>query len=186
MVHTVKIKDSGWYVSVCGLRDVQIDDVDELLERARRASPDNVFQVFDADKVAGWRHLFFAAVNAVKSHDGGSAISRNLAVEVMLYASCHDQISRAFEVMGVSQGRFNVALLVLSKSPKEAEIAYKRISEVLGAVDDSVLEVSAEKLGLIKSTFGVSNLELEAVGGPTEDALTRLIIEIGALLKVRR
>ncbi|HUS77584.1 MAG TPA: KEOPS complex subunit Cgi121 [Patescibacteria group bacterium] len=186
MVHTAKIKGSDWHVSVGGLRDVQIDDVDELLGRARRASPDSIFQVFDADKVAGWRHLFFAAVNAVKSHDSGSAISRNLVVEVMLYASCKDQISRAFEVMGVSQGRSNVALLVLSESPKEAEIAYKRISEVLGADDDSVLEVSAEKRGLIKSTFGISNLELEAVGGPTEDALTRLIIEIGALLKVRR
>ena len=80
----------------------------------------------------------------------------------------------------------NVALLVFAESRVEAEGALTGISSVIGVPDDSVLEVSGEKRVELKSVFGVSDAELGAVRGPAEEALTKLIVERGALLPLRR
>jgi len=186
MVHTAELQGANWFVSIGGFRDVSVGDVDSFISRVREALPDVRFQVFDADRVAGWRHLFFAAVNAVEAFEGGRGISRSLEVEVLLYASCRDQISQAFEIVGVSERTARVALLVLGESREEAEGAFTDVSGVIGVPDDSVLEVSRGKWDELKTVFGVSDNELGAVRGPAEEALTKLIVERGALLPLRR
>ena len=186
MVHTAGIKGSGWSVAVGGFRDAPVGDVDELLSRVGEAAGQSVFQLFDADKVAGWRHLFFAAVNAVKAFEAGTAISRGLAMEALLYASCVDQISQALDVTGVSPSTERVALLVMSEGREGAAEAFERISGVLGRVDDVVLRVDGGKLEALKGVFGISDRELEAVGSSAEEALTWLIVERGALLPLRK
>ncbi len=186
MVHTAEVQGANWFVSIGGFREVYLGDVDSFILRIREALPDVRFQVFDADRVAGWRHLFFVAVNAVGAFEGGRGISRSLEVEALLYASCRDQISRAFEVVGVSERTARVALLVFAESRLEAEGAFTDVSGVIGVPDDSVLEVSREKWDELKSVFGVSDKELGAVRGPAEEALTKLIVERGALLPLRR
>ncbi len=186
MVHTAELQGANWFVSIGGFRDVSVGDVDSFISRVREVLPDIRFQAFDADRVAGWRHLFFAAVNAVGAFEGGRGISRSLEVEALLYASCRDQISQAFEIVGVSERTVNVALLVFAESRVEAEGALTGISSVIGVPDDSVLDVSGEKWDELKSVFGVSDAELGAVRGPAEEALTKLIVERGALLPLRR
>ncbi len=186
MVHTAEVQGADWFVSIGGFRDVSVGDVDSFISRVREVIPDVRFQVFDADRVAGWRHLFFAAVNAVEAFEGGRGISRSLEVEVLLYASCSDQISQAFEVVGVSDRTMRGALLVLGESPEETEEAFTDVSGVIGVQDDSVLEVSGAKWDELKTVFGVSDAELGAVRGPAEEALTKLIVERGALLPLRR
>ena len=95
-VYTNSIGDSEWNVSIAGVKDVQFNDIDELIGKVRKVSSDHPFQLFNAEKVAGWKHLYFAAINAVKTFETGSAISKSLDVEIMLYAACLDQISKAF------------------------------------------------------------------------------------------
>jgi tRNA threonylcarbamoyladenosine modification (KEOPS) complex Cgi121 subunit len=187
MVRTAGVKGSDWAVSIGGFRDASIDDIDDFLERMGEAVAPASFQVFDADRVAGWEHLFFAVVNAVKAHEAGTAISRSLAIEVLLYVSCQDQISRALDLVGVTPSTERVALLVLADGKKEAaEKTFGHASMALGRDDDSVLGLDAEKCMRIKETFGVSDSEIEAVGGSELDALTRLLVERGALLPLRR
>jgi tRNA threonylcarbamoyladenosine modification (KEOPS) complex Cgi121 subunit len=186
MVRTSGIKGSNYAASIGGFRGVHVGDLEAFLSRVGRAVEPVVFQVFDADMVAGWGHLFFAAVNAVKSFESGSAISRSLSIESLLHASCQDQISRAFEVMGVSKDTERVALLVLAEGPGATEEAYERVADSVGEADDSVLEVSGEKVRSIMDAFGISDAELEAVGGPLEEALGRAAVERGALLRLRR
>lgn len=186
MVHFAGIKGSGWFAAIGGFKGGNWEDVEELLYMARDEAQGTTFQLFDADRVAGWRHLYFAAVNAVGASEKGTLISRSLAIEALLYASCQDQISRAFEVMGLSPKTKRIALLVLAQDPEEAIQAFERISRVLREEDDSALMIDAGKFGEIKETFGVSDLELEAVGGPREEALTKLVVERGALLPIRR
>jgi len=186
MVHTSGVKGSNLVVSVGGFSGVSVDNVDSFISLIKEMLPSVRFQVFDADRVAGWRHLFFAAVNAVGAFEGGRGISRSLEVEALLYASCRDQISQAFEVVGVSDRTVNVALLVFAESRLEAEGAFTGTSSVIGVPDDSVLDVSGEKWDELKSVFGVSDKELGAVRGPAKEALTKLIVERGALLPLRR
>ncbi len=186
MVHTSGVKGSNLVVSVGGFSGVSVDNVDSFISLIKEMLPSVRFQVFDADRVAGWRHLFFAAVNAVGAFEGGRGISRSLEVEALLYASCRDQISQAFEVVGVSDRTVNVALLVFAESRLEAEGVFTDVSGVIGVPDDSVLDVSGEKWDQLKSVFGVSDAELGAVREPAEEALTKLIVERGALLPLRR
>jgi tRNA threonylcarbamoyladenosine modification (KEOPS) complex Cgi121 subunit len=186
MVHTEEIEGSEWFVSIGGFREISVADVDDLLSSVRGATKPALFQLFDADRVAGWRHLYYAAVNAVKAFDGGTAVSRSLEMEVLLYASCQDQISQAFEVIGISPTTERVGLVVLARDADEAGEAFARISGVLGRADESVLEMDEAKFEGVKSVFGVSDIELEAVGGPRKEALTWLVVERGALLPLRR
>ena len=186
MSRTAGVKGSDWAVAIGGFRGASIGDIDGFLERMGEAVAPALFQVFDADRIAGWEHLFFAAVNAVKAHEAGAAISRSLAIEVLLYASCQDQISRALDVVGVTPSTERVALVVLADGEEVAEGALGRASVALGGGDDSVLGLDEEKFVRIKEAFGVSDSELEAVGGSELDALTRLLVERGALLALRR
>ncbi|UCD45479.1 MAG: hypothetical protein JSV27_03025 [Candidatus Bathyarchaeota archaeon] len=186
MVHVAEIKGSDWSVAIGGFRDAPVSDVDELLSKVGEAAGQSVFQLFDADKVAGWRHLFFAAVNAVKAFEAGTTVSRGLAMEVLLYASCVDQISQALDVTGVSSSTERVAILVMSENRGGLLEAFKQVSGVLGRADDDVLRVDGVKLEALKGVFGISDREIEAVGSPVEDALTWLIVERGALLPLRK
>ncbi|MCW3991139.1 MAG: KEOPS complex subunit Cgi121 [Candidatus Bathyarchaeota archaeon] len=186
MVHTVGTKGTGWAVCIGGFHGVVVDDVDELLTRVAEAASPHIFQLFDADRVAGWEHLYFAAVNAVKAFQTGAAVSKSLTVEVLLYASCQDQIHRAFSILGLSPSTERVALLVMADDSEAAERAFDEASGPLGAADDSVLGVDDEKLEELMSVYSVADLELEAVGGPRGEALALALIERGALLPARR
>jgi tRNA threonylcarbamoyladenosine modification (KEOPS) complex Cgi121 subunit len=186
MVRISTIKGSDMAVSIGGFRGVTVNDIDELLSSLSRATVPAVFQIFDATRIAGWRHLYMAAVNAVGAFESGSPISRGLGIEVLLYASCQDQISRALEVVGVGPDTEEMALVVLRDGPGETEAAFERAVDILGEADDSVLEMDETKLLEITKVFGISENELEAVGGNRDNALTSLLVEKGALLPLRR
>jgi len=186
MVRTSTIKGSDKAVSIGGFRDVTVNDVDELLSSLSKATSPAVFQIFDSTRIAGWMHLYMAAVNAVGAFESGSPISRGLGIEVLLYASCQNQISRALDVVGVYPDTEKLALVVLRDSHDEAEATFKRAADILGEADDSVLELDEIKLREITKVFGVSERELEAVGGKRDNALTSLLVEKGALLSLRR
>jgi tRNA threonylcarbamoyladenosine modification (KEOPS) complex Cgi121 subunit len=186
MVRTSTIKGSDNAVSIGGFRGVTVNDVDELLSSLSRAISPAVFQIFDATRIAGWRHLYMAAVNAVGAFESGSSISRSLGIEVLLYSSCQDQISRALYVVGVGPDTVNLGLVVLKDGLDEAEAAFAKAANILGEADDSVIELDKKKIREIVEIFGVSANELEAVGGERDEALTSLLVEKGALLPLRR
>lgn len=186
MTYRARIRDSGWYLLIGGFRDVQVNDAGSLLRRVGEAAAPCTFQLFDADRVAGWEHLYMAAVNADRAFKTGSALSRSLAMEILLYASCRDQISEALGVLGVTRSTRNIALLVMFPERDEAQGCFERASRLLGAEDDSVLSVGEEKLRILMDVYGVTGEELDAVGGNPYEALTSLVIERGALLAVHR
>ena len=186
MVKTSSIKGSDKAVSIGGFRGVTVNDVDELLGDLSTAISPAVFQIFDTARIAGWRHLYMAAVNAVGAFESRSSISRGLGIEVLLYASCRDQISRALDVVGVGPDTEKLALVVLMDGPGEAEAAFEKAADILGEADDSVLGLDEAKFREVAKVFGVSENALEAVGGERDEVLTSLLVEKGALLPLRR
>jgi len=181
MLHIAAVKDSNWIIAVCGVKDVEFSDVDTLLLKTRSIAGRTKFQLFNADFISGWKHLYFAAVNAINAFNSGTGISRSLALETLLYASCQNQISSAFSVLGIKPGDRNVAVLVLGKHKNELSNVLSAITDLLGAEDDEVLEISDVKQSVLKKVYGVSEEELASV--QRDDALSWLIIERGALLR---
>lgn len=186
MVHCRAINGSEWFVCIGGFRCAAISDVDAFLERLKTVASSSIVQVLDARHVAGWEHLFFAAVNAVKALDSKRGLAKNLGIETLLYASCQDQISTAFQILGVSPETEELALIVFSKDERDAESSFKKAADFIGLEEDRVLEVTEDKLETLKRVFGISDLELETRGRESHEALTSLIIERGALLAARR
>lgn len=186
MVYTILIDGSEWIVSIAGVKDVQVKDIDEILEKVRKVSADHPFQLFNAEKVAGWKHLYYASINAVNAFQFGSAISNSLDVEILLYAACLDQISKAFRKIGISSESSDITILCLGKSPITTMKNVKNIIEVLGEPDDSILEVNQTKFESLMEAFEISQQAIETVGGDKYVALTKLITEKGALLSLHR
>lgn len=186
MVHRASVKDSPWHIYIGGFRTKSIGDVDTLIKEVGETTSPHIAQLFDADRVAGWEHLYLAAANAVRAFQSGYNIARSLAVEILLYVSCRDQIVEAIELVGISPETERIALLILTEDEEEGLKAYERASKLLGEEDDFILQVNERKMRRLMELYSISEEELEAVGEPRARALTLLLVERGALIPALR
>jgi tRNA threonylcarbamoyladenosine modification (KEOPS) complex Cgi121 subunit len=181
-----KTEEPNEHITIVGFRNVQIADINAFLEHFRQEKMEASVQFFDAKHVAGPQHLYFAALNALNAFEKKINISNNLAVEALLYASAQRQIKKAVKMLGIKQDSSEVAALIITEN-RHRKSDYLRLvtKAVLGELDDSVLELTAKKIGNIKNLFRISELEFEAKlekEGLEKEALTDLVIERMALL----
>lgn len=177
------------YIAIAGFRDVNISDVDYFLNLVRKKLGKVRFQFFDAKIIAGWQHLYFASLNALKAFQNRTNISKNLAVECLLYASAQRQITTALSLIGIRQNSPKIAVLLIANEESTVEKSLAEVSRLIpGKHDDSVLDLANEKTAFIRRLFGISDTELatKLEKGKEEDALTDLVIEHVALLVTRR
>ena len=179
----------GKNVIITGLREVKIKDFQALFEHIQERIKGSNVQFFDARLIAGWEHLYFATFNALRAFEAGLNISRNPAIEALLYVSGQHQIKKAMETLGIKPDTSEIAVLIISETKMGAEEALKIVSDLLkGKICDDVLRLTEEKMESIKTVFNISDLELEAAsrGESLGSALTDLVIEHVALLAVKR
>jgi len=178
----------GRHLIVEGFRRVKFDNIETFFDQIRSETKGCHVQLFDARLIGGFDHLYFSVLNALKAHDSGTGISRNLAVETLLYVSGQHQIGRAIELMGLKPGLSEVAVLVISDTQQEAVKALDRIADLLrGERCEDVIELTDEKIELIKAAFDLTDLEIEATLRESEkEAVTNLLIERAALLATQR
>lgn len=140
-----------------------------------------------ADRIAGTEHLSFATRNAVKAFGRKYKRSRSLAMEILLYASCQRQISKAIVLLGVNPSTSQVAVAALSTRIGVLVDLQEVLQKMLGGkMDDGVLEIRTErKLSELKKVFGILDRELEASrleGEEDAEVVKRLVVERSALL----
>jgi tRNA threonylcarbamoyladenosine modification (KEOPS) complex Cgi121 subunit len=180
------IEEDEKYVETSGFRNVKIEDAEEFFEAICREKQQNtVVQFFNAELVATWQHLYFAALNALTAFRNKSNISRNLAMEIMLYASAQRQIRKAIALIGVKRDSANVAVVIIGESSNSVKTVLSAVSKIIGAEpDEKVLELSKGKMQRIRKAFDISERELETImkKNDTEQALVNLAIERMALL----
>ena len=156
-----------------------INDLDDFLAEIEAISEATgaTVQCFDADYVAGDRHLRRAVELAARAREQGTAVAREPAVEILLYAAGRRQINQALE-MGVSEGDADVVSVVTGGDEAAAE---QQMRELLGATDagDGVPPGDADT---IKTFFDIGDREVEVVDGELED----IVIERVALLDVEK
>jgi len=179
----IEKKIMGWHVIFAGFRNVKISDPKALLDKVREASAAHI-QIFDADMIAGFNHIYFSVLNALNAFNSGNRISENLAVEALLYASGQHQIRKAIEMLGVKSSSTRILVVVLSKIKDDALQAMHRVSEIVeGEQSDDVVEITDEKFEALKAAFEISDAELEAtLRKSRNEALTSVLIERSALL----
>ena len=185
-----KIEEFSKWVAITGFRTEKLDDTDELVKDIRRKVRDVHIQFFDASLIAGWEHLYFATLNALKSFKDKMNISKSLSVETLLFASAQRQIKKAVELLGINSSPSQIIILVIADTEKRAKESLEIVSELFpGERDDGVIELSSEKFEYIKTLFGITNLELNSklINKEHEmQALIDLVIEHVALLAINR
>ena len=184
MSNIYEISGSGLRLTITGARDVKVNDIHGTIEMLDELAEGVKYQLFDAGKVAGPNHIYYAATNADYAMGNGINISNNLNVETLLYAACENQINKAIEFLGVSKTTETLAVAIFSK--KDENRLAEDIATHLGTVDDSVLEITSEKYESIKGLYEITEIAIETVGSDRNEALTNLIAEKGALLSLRR
>ena len=184
------IDEFGLWLAITAYKNVKIENVEEFIQNIRKETENATVQFFDAKFVAGYEHLYFAVLNALTAFKNGLSISKNLAIEILLYAAAERQIRNAVQLLGVREDTGKVAVVVLAESKDEVVKALDKVSSIIQAEEDeSILEIDDEKFEAIKKLFNVSDLELEAKlerKGLEKKALKDLIIERVALLVTRR
>ncbi|MCX8154110.1 MAG: KEOPS complex subunit Cgi121 [Candidatus Bathyarchaeota archaeon] len=183
------IEEMGKYVEITAFRNVEIANVEDLLKALDRIKQKHVWvQVLDAERVATWQHLYFAVLNALIAFKNKRNLSKNLAMEVMLYASAQRQIQKAVNIIGLKQDSKNIAAVIVGDDQNAVKAGLAAVADAVGGIhDESILELSEEKVLRLRETFTISEQELEAVKrkDDSEQALVKLIIERVALLATR-
>jgi len=170
-------------IAITGISGIKIKDVNRTLVELDEIKGEAFFQIFDADKVAGWKHLYYSAINALYAAETGLTISNKIEIEALLYASAQDQISKAIEMMGVTSATENLALLVIAENP---ESTTKSIIQYLGKEDEDVLDLDEDKFHNLKEVYEITDKALVTLDGNKYDALESLIIEKCALMPLLR
>jgi tRNA threonylcarbamoyladenosine modification (KEOPS) complex Cgi121 subunit len=183
------IKEYGKVIEISGFRNVRISSGKEFSRLLRDNLSNGVeIQLFDADLIASWEHLYYAALNATMAFTNHCNVSKSLAVETVLYASAQRQIKKAIKSIGLTPQSTNAAILLISNKIDSTCSGLKEVSNLLGKTpDDTVLEMSSEKISRIRSTFGISEVETAtaSIRGSLHTAMVNLIIERMALLPTR-
>ncbi len=179
------LEDQARHLEITGYRDADSAKAEAYLKTRRTQSCSFEVQFFDADLIATYEHLYFAALNALEAFRGGTNISKSPAMEAMLYASARRQIQKAIARSGIKPETRNIAVLVIAESEDHLDCAVKEVSGNLGKEpDEAVLELTSDKLKRIQAVFGITKKELETTL-PQEGeakATVALIIERVALL----
>jgi tRNA threonylcarbamoyladenosine modification (KEOPS) complex Cgi121 subunit len=186
----IKLVDHDTCILIAGFRKIKVKDVKRFFQAINEKTDGTCIQFFDASLVAGWEHIYFAALNALNAFKSKLSISSSLAMETLLYASAQRQIKDAVNLMGIKPNTQKVAVLIWAKTPQQAKSALNVVSRLLsGKPDDSVVKLTDEKKTGLMEFFNISALELEAKmehKGFGKQALSDLIIEHVALLVTKR
>ncbi len=181
-------EEFGKYVEITGFSNVKIEDAEGFLKATRKEQQDTAVQFFNAELVATWQHLYFAVLNALTAFSNQSNISKNVAVEVMLYASAQRQIRKAIALIGVKRDSAQVAAVIIGENADAVTAALSSVSKHVGAEpDETVLALSNGKVRSVREAFSISDKELETVmaKGDAQQALVNLVIERMALLSTQ-
>ncbi|MEM2888664.1 MAG: KEOPS complex subunit Cgi121 [Candidatus Bathyarchaeia archaeon] len=179
-----KLTINGKYLILEGFKNVKIKNLQTIFSFLKTPKKDCYIQLFNAEVIAGFDHLYFACLNALKAFEQGKNISKDLAVETLLYASGQHQINKAIQMLGVTQETKDIAVLIVSEKPETSLEALEKTAHLLrGEQCDRILCVTKKKMQNIKSTLNIKETELRAAMRDSEEqALTNLLIERAALL----
>ncbi|WP_428083166.1 KEOPS complex subunit Cgi121 [Candidatus Hadarchaeum sp.] len=160
-----------------------VDSVDDFIRRMVQmdAEMDTVTQAFNASRVAGAEHLVHSSRLAIIANERGCGFADCLAVELICWAAAERQIYRAFEKIGVRQGRNALAVASVGRPEVRVKKTVGKIFDEFGAEwDNSLMDFRQEKSLGLQRIFSIT---------PEETAvapLQKIVLERVALLALAK
>ncbi len=190
----IKSVNTHRFIAVFGFETREVD-VHSLLAKINTLSEETgvTIQLFDSSLIAGWEHLFFGALNALKAFSYAENISNKLSVECLLYVSGQRQISVAVKNLGIKPDTRNIGVILIGDTTNVLrEVQQKILLITMGKENDAILTISSRaKFDKIRSFFRITETELHTMCGSEEwtsciDTLTKYCIERSSLLVLQR
>lgn len=157
-------------LKIYGFR-ANIDSVGDVLSKINEIKADSeIIQLMNADAIASRNHVIHGVNQAVLAFDRGENIANDLGVEVLLRCSAQRQISKAFKILGLSEGEMNLCAVLIDCGDYTDEL------ESLFVRDDGVLEGDESKL---KHIYKITDAESKnmSVEDIIVDRITRLTVD---------
>jgi tRNA threonylcarbamoyladenosine modification (KEOPS) complex Cgi121 subunit len=137
---------------------------DELVRLATSLSNDNLtIQLLNGLLIADEIHLLSAAQNALNAQQGDYMLSRNLDVEIIVFASTQRQIGRALDTLGVYDGIDEIAVVVVGPDINSVENAIRVLIEKIGAEIIPAFPVTSDRIERIKDHYQISEKEIKTI-----------------------
>ena len=115
----------------------------EQIDNIRNSCCDvGIIQLMNADAIAGKEHLQHGTIHAINAFKRGENLANDLGIEVMLRTSGQRQISKAFDILGLKEGKMNIAVVLIDCPDyfvDELSCIFVRNDAVLEA-DESILK----------------------------------------------
>jgi KEOPS complex subunit Cgi121 len=181
----------GQQFVIQGFADCRPIESTSVLRGLRSDFPRSQIQLLRADHIAGKEHLLFAARDAFRAFNQHRERAHTLAVELLLYASCQRQISKAIQLLGVGPRTRDVALAAITIENDVHGLMSRTASALSAHEDDNVMEIlSKKKMMKVMRAYDISKVEVQSarLSAAEEDTsvVKRLVIERSALLAVEK
>lgn len=159
-------------IKILGFRG-NIDSVTQTLDKINslKNNNDEIIQLLNADAIAGLMHVKHGVNQAYLAFSRGENLANDLSVEICLRCSAQRQISRAFEILGLKEGKMNLCAILINCSNEyvdELSLMFDRDDDVLIADESKLMEIydiSKEEL---------ANMHIEDI---IIDKITKLIVD---------
>lgn len=149
-----------------------------------------IIQLFDVRKIATWKHIFIATINAIAAFKQKRNIASQLSLEILLYATAQRQIKDAINLLGVSEQTKEVAILILGETKGKMVAIFEQVANFLnGKEKENLLEIlDEEKFNRLLNIFGISEEEINATmrGENKKEAVVKCIIDRISIFTVEK
>jgi KEOPS complex subunit Cgi121 len=157
-------------VQILGFR-ASIDSVGKTLDLIDSIKKDDeIIQLLNADSIVSKDHIVHGVNQAFLAFERGENLAKDISVEIVLRCSAQRQISKAFKILGLSEGEMNLCAVLINCDDYSDELNSLFIS------DDDVLIANEEKL---KEIYKISDFELEnmSIEDLLIDRITKLTVD---------
>lgn len=156
----------------------QVMDIESFLSWLRELSHRNGVSIvcFNADLMAGQKHVISAMLHAKRATMNGTNISGSIEIEALLYAAGSRQCLDAGK-FGVHQGLNSCYVTIYPINPR----VWTDLSGVMTPSDEDWEHMTDTKMDLLISLFGITNDEIAVTG---KNRIQDLVLERVALLDV--
>ena len=86
----------------------------EQIDNIRNTCCDvGIIQLMNADAIAGKKHLEQGTIHAINAFKRGENLAKDLGIEILIRTSAQRQISKAFDILGLKEGKMNMAVVLI-------------------------------------------------------------------------
>ena len=130
------LKIMGFRANISSVKDT-LDKIDDIKKEGE------IIQLLNADAIASKDHIIHAVNQAFLAFDRGENLAKDISVEIVLRCSAQRQISKAFKVLGLKEGKMNLCAVLINCEDYSDELSslFDFDNNVLSGDDERLMKI---------------------------------------------